>query len=191
MYYNNEPATMVFTSDLSSNLELFPEDIDLLLDEKYGKNVILNTWNHYAQIKAQHDNSGKTTLTISWDGYRIEIPVTDGMPIFIGVRKTYVKTGTVTLPRHLNDKVAWALGLRNSQQKELPKDWKLLHVGAMTLAYEYSSFTASYPNMFCLVFSGSITRQDAIKALEICLENRLYLRNDSSRIRYLLNILKK
>ena len=190
MYYNNEPATMVFTGDSGSNLEIFPEDIEALLDEKYGKNAILNTWAHCAQIKARRDN-GRIVLTITWDGYRIEIPVLDEIPIFIGVRKTYVKIGVVTLPRHLNDQIAWALGLRNSQQKELPKDWKLLHVGAMTLAYEYSSFTASYPNMFCLVFSGSITRQDAIKALEICLENRLYLRNDSSRIRYLLNILKK
>lgn len=190
MYHNNKPVTMVFTGDSGSNLEIFPEDIEMLLDEKYGKNAILNTWAHCAQIKARRDN-GMIVLTITWNGYQLEIHVPDEIPIFIGVRKTYAKIGIVTLPRHLNDQVAWALGLRNFQQKELPKDWKLLHAGAMTLAYDYSSIIANYPDMFCLVFNGSITRIDAIRALETCLDNRLYRRNNSSRIRYLLSILKK
>lgn len=191
-YYNNEPATFILEGDPSSNIEIFPEDIDLLLDKKYGKNAILNTWAHCAQIKAQRDNSGKTTLTISWDGYRIEIPVADGMPIFIGVRKTYVKTGAVRLPRHLNDQIAWALGLRSFQQKELKElleDLQFLRIGTMMLAYGYSGYTP-YPDLLNLAFNGPITRLDAIKALETCLENRLY-HGHPYKIRYLLNILKK
>lgn len=189
MYYNdNGPATLVFTGDPGSNLELYPSDIRLLLDEKYGKNAIINTWMHCAKIKALCDDNGKVTLTISWDGYQIEISVPNGMPIFIGIRKTYVKTGAIKLPWLLNDRVAWALGLRNSQNKELPKSWHQLCVGTMTLAYNYSSITATWPNMFNLAFDGPITRLDAIKALEVCLDNMLYF-SSPSRIYYLLDML--
>lgn len=191
-YYNHKPATLIFQGNSVSNIEIFPEDISFLLDKYYGENAIINTWAHCAKIKAWK-NGGQTMISVEWDGYRAETPVIEDAPIFIGIRESYVKFGTVKVPQHLNDRVKWALYLRHNQYMEDVdvSDWPKITVGAFTLAYNYSSDTATYPDMFKYTFDGFIKKDDAIRALEICLEYKLYNGNVSSRIQYLLETLKK
>ena len=69
-------------------------------------------------------------------------------------------------------------------------DWPKITVGTFTLAYNYSSDSATYPDRFKYDFDGFIKKDDALKALEICLEYKLYSGSGSSRIHYLLDTLK-